>query len=158
MPRWKDTAIQERNWLLETVFWDLGTTAQATSDTLSIDLSQKAKPAAPREHWLLPGQPTLSGKGTSEGAKRPKGTTLPRSQDVGGVWTPMLFTIEGPLRKTNSASVGSCWSLSCPSAPVETSGNSFFFLNWDIVDLQCCVSFGCTAKWFSYTYIHIYSF
>ena len=25
-----------------------------------------------------------------------------------------------------------------------------FFFNWSIVDLQCCVSFWCTAKWFSY--------
>ena len=27
---------------------------------------------------------------------------------------------------------------------------------WSIVDLQCCVNFYCTAKWFSYTYIYIY--
>ena len=31
--------------------------------------------------------------------------------------------------------------------------NEFFY--WSIVDLQC---FRCTAKWFSYTYIYIYSF
>ena len=32
--------------------------------------------------------------------------------------------------------------------------------NWTttVVDLQCCVSFTCVAKWFSYAYIHIPSF
>ena len=34
----------------------------------------------------------------------------------------------------------------------------FFFFNWSRADLQCCVSFRCTAKWFSYTYINICSF
>ena len=29
---------------------------------------------------------------------------------------------------------------------------------WGIVDLQCCVNCYCTAKWFSYTYTHIYIF
>ena len=32
----------------------------------------------------------------------------------------------------------------------------FFFLNWSIVDLQCCVSFRCKAKWFRYTYIYFF--
>ena len=27
-----------------------------------------------------------------------------------------------------------------------------------IINLQCCVNFRCTAKWFSYTYIYIYFF
>ena len=29
----------------------------------------------------------------------------------------------------------------------------FFKIYWSIVDLQYCISFGCTTKWFSYTYI-----
>ena len=31
----------------------------------------------------------------------------------------------------------------------------FFFPNWSVVDLWCCVNFCCTAKWFSYTHIYI---
>ena len=30
-----------------------------------------------------------------------------------------------------------------------------YFLNWSVVNLQCYVSFRCTAKWFSYTYTYI---
>ena len=33
-----------------------------------------------------------------------------------------------------------------------------FILYWGLVDLQCCVSFRCTAKWFSYAYTYIRSF
>ena len=29
------------------------------------------------------------------------------------------------------------------------------FLNWSIVDSQCCVNYCCTTKWFCYTYIYI---
>ena len=36
--------------------------------------------------------------------------------------------------------------------------NLIFILYWSIVDLQCCISFRHTAKWFSYTYTYTYSF
>ena len=35
---------------------------------------------------------------------------------------------------------------------------SHLFIHCNIVDLQCCVSFRYTAKWFSYTYTYIYFF
>ena len=39
-----------------------------------------------------------------------------------------------------------------------TSIPYFPFFNWNIIDLQYCVSFRCTAKWFSYTDICIHFF
>ena len=30
-------------------------------------------------------------------------------------------------------------------------------LNWSVVDLQCCINYCCTAKWFSYTLIYTHS-
>ena len=33
-----------------------------------------------------------------------------------------------------------------------------FILYWSTVDLQCCDSFKCIPKWFSYTYTYIYLF
>ena len=41
-------------------------------------------------------------------------------------------------------------------AKPQVSGFWFCFLIWSIVDLQYCVNFCWTAKWFSYTYTYIY--
>ena len=43
------------------------------------------------------------------------------------------------------------WVKCAWGSPIFTS----FLKNWTTVGLQCCVSFRCTAKWFSYTYIYI---
>ena len=41
--------------------------------------------------------------------------------------------------------------------PLTTKFSFFqFFRNWSLIHVQCCVSFRCTAKWFSYTYICIH--
>ena len=34
---------------------------------------------------------------------------------------------------------------------------TLFIVNWSIVDLQCFLSFMCTAKWFSYTHTHTHT-
>ena len=41
----------------------------------------------------------------------------------------------------------------CLSLAIASLSKNFY---WSIVDLQYCISFRCTAKWFSYTYIYIY--
>ena len=39
----------------------------------------------------------------------------------------------------------------------EGALNLIFIWYWNIVYLQCCISFRYAAKWFSYTYIHLFS-
>ena len=66
--------------------------------------------------------------------------------------------------RLSTLSGGSILVSSQYSVPISIEGNIFplssfnqVFLKklsyWRIVDLQCCVSFWCIAKWFSYTYM-----
>ena len=34
----------------------------------------------------------------------------------------------------------------------------YFFFNWSMVDVQCCVNFCSTAKWFSYIDVHYFQY
>ena len=48
-------------------------------------------------------------------------------------------------------------SLSLPNCFIFKLYSLLKLFYWSIVDLQCCISFWCTEKWFSlYTYIHIF--
>ena len=58
----------------------------------------------------------------------------------------------GPVRY---ASLGQTDGLPSPWFLLLKKKKAKLFFNWSIVDLQCCVSFRCTEKWFSYTYTHI---
>ena len=40
----------------------------------------------------------------------------------------------------------------------SSSSSICLILYWSMIDLQCCVSFRCIARWFSYTYTYIYCF
>ena len=41
---------------------------------------------------------------------------------------------------------------------VHASALLLLFFNWIVADLQCCVNFCCTAKWFHYTYVYFFFF
>ena len=61
------------------------------------------------------------------------------------LWTHNLQRGPSALRKVMQASGGIYTQTSWVCYQI------FFNHHWNTVNLQCCVSFSCTAKWFSYT-------
>ena len=60
-----------------------------------------------------------------------------------------LLSYHSIIRKSTN------WSPTLRTSPLTLKKNFFLILYWSAVDLQCCVSFMCTAKWFVYVYTHI---
>ena len=77
-----------------------------------------------------------------------------RAQSLRGMWDPP----RPGLKPVSPASAGRLSTTAPPGKPYIVFFNLIFILYWGIVDLQCCVNFRYTAKWFSYTYTYIHSF
>ena len=87
----------------------------------------------------------------------------PGSSVYGILWARILEWISMPSSRRSSDPGIELVSLMSPALSggfftISLLSFFFFFFNWSRADLQCCVSFRCTAKWFSYTYINICSF
>ena len=78
------------------------------------------------------------------------------------LWEWLLSTVYPLIVGTFSVSTEKFLVQNCRvKTPYLACFVSFFLtliFYWSIVDLQCCVSFWCTSKWFSSTYAFIQSF
>ena len=102
--------------------------------------------------YLVEGNKCLLVKGHNNIFQPPELCTW--SDRIWNIWTKnysrkqiLVLSIVGNHRKL--AWVTSNWINNHDLRP-------FFFFFWSVVDLQCCVRFWCTAKWFSYTYIVLF--
>ena len=108
---------------------------------------------------LQPGEATwLSGPVGREGKE---GGQLP---DISFLWTSCLsrtLALYSFLQTRRQIHQQSSFEPADEDDDWEWQGNwqkldlFLFFFNRNVVDLQCCVNFCRTAKWFSYTYIYI---
>ena len=81
----------------------------------------------------------------------PPGTVSQQLEHSWVFWkTTSVQTRLFPLREEPCASSESSYSLTL----------FLYLINfyWSTIDVQCCVSFCCTAKWISYTYTYTHSF
>ena len=67
--------------------------------------------------------------------------------DVSKLWCKPTATF---FKERRFSLMFSTWS--------DTVSGLFFYFNWSMADLQCCVSFKCTAKGFNYTYLFFFRF
>ena len=79
------------------------------------------------------------------------GSSVSKQQRTWILWIPLQSVFGWPrLHEFSSLPI----SRPCQQLYQHSLTASLFFFYWNIVDLQCCASFRCTAKWISYTYIH----
>ena len=124
---------------------------------LSWSITHRALLSLPRVPWS--GQPVLGSSRWPD--------TLGSSQSLGRSSPCFLFS-QQPRLPAAPWPAGRSWAswFSCVvslGGPTKAQGPKFHprvgdsqlfnLFYWSIIDLQCCIGFRCTAKWFSYIYI-----
>ena len=74
--------------------------------------------------------------------------------DLDNLFPPVLARCQSYVAQQSVPGCSSRWRPRAEKAQ-RCRQPGFVFLSWSIVNLQCCVSFRYTAKWFCYTYTHL---